>query len=504
MDVRLSEVLAALSHALDITEGQPRGHAERTCLISMRVARQIGLDDTTSATPLPRRAAQGRGLLVQRRQGRRTSTGPTTPTPSATARSPTTSGPPSRSAPLPLHRARPRADRQGQAPQAAGRARLHRLARADRAALRARREVARHIGLSTVAEAAIRELDEHWDGRGYPYSLEGEQISLCGRILCLAQTAEVYWQDGGGAAARGRGRPGAPRHLVRPGARRRARRLRGRPRLLGHARRAARRGAGARRPPAARRRRRPGPHRPRLRRDRRRQDALHRPPLRGRRGDRRRARRRARLRRAPAAPPHARRPAARHRQARRLQPDPRQARQARRRRVGRDAPPPAVDAGDPGADPGLRRPRRRRGQPPREARRHRLRARPGRARPDAGGADPRRRRHRRGADRRPPLPRAAADRPRCWTSCRATSPTRSTPTSSRTCRRSWRRAPPRTHQTPASPSPPDLPRSRDARTAEARRSSGQCRCGCPTSSRPCRTPSTSPAASRGATRNAPA
>src|SRR3954463_7984967 len=47
MDVRLSEVLAALSHALDITEGQPRGHAERTCLIAMRIARQIVLDGPT-------------------------------------------------------------------------------------------------------------------------------------------------------------------------------------------------------------------------------------------------------------------------------------------------------------------------------------------------------------------------------------------------------------------------------------------------------------------------
>ena len=30
VDLRLSEVLAGLSHALDITEGQTRGHAERS------------------------------------------------------------------------------------------------------------------------------------------------------------------------------------------------------------------------------------------------------------------------------------------------------------------------------------------------------------------------------------------------------------------------------------------------------------------------------------------
>src|SRR5690349_5631787 len=41
--VRLSEVVAALSYALDITEGQPEGHAARTCLIGMRLADELRL-----------------------------------------------------------------------------------------------------------------------------------------------------------------------------------------------------------------------------------------------------------------------------------------------------------------------------------------------------------------------------------------------------------------------------------------------------------------------------
>jgi len=36
--VRRAEVVAALSHALDLTEGQPAGHASRTCLIGLSVA----------------------------------------------------------------------------------------------------------------------------------------------------------------------------------------------------------------------------------------------------------------------------------------------------------------------------------------------------------------------------------------------------------------------------------------------------------------------------------
>ena len=47
MDIRLSEIVAALSHALDVTEGQPMGHAERSCLIGLRLsdATDLGLGD---------------------------------------------------------------------------------------------------------------------------------------------------------------------------------------------------------------------------------------------------------------------------------------------------------------------------------------------------------------------------------------------------------------------------------------------------------------------------
>ena len=44
-DVALSEVLGGLSYALDITEGEPPGHAVRTTAIGMRLAEQIGLGE---------------------------------------------------------------------------------------------------------------------------------------------------------------------------------------------------------------------------------------------------------------------------------------------------------------------------------------------------------------------------------------------------------------------------------------------------------------------------
>jgi HD-GYP domain-containing protein (c-di-GMP phosphodiesterase class II) len=41
--IRVSEIISALSYALDLTEGQPMGHSVRACIIGMRLAEQIGL-----------------------------------------------------------------------------------------------------------------------------------------------------------------------------------------------------------------------------------------------------------------------------------------------------------------------------------------------------------------------------------------------------------------------------------------------------------------------------
>ncbi len=43
--MKLSELMGALSYALDITEGQPPGHCVRCCWIGMHVGRVIGLDE---------------------------------------------------------------------------------------------------------------------------------------------------------------------------------------------------------------------------------------------------------------------------------------------------------------------------------------------------------------------------------------------------------------------------------------------------------------------------
>src|SRR4051794_28573061 len=200
MEARLSEILAALSHALDITEGQPRGHAERTCLIAMRVAEQLEVDDATCSSLFhaallkdagcSSNAAKVAALYGADDAGVKRDRKVT-----------------DHLQPVQSIRHLVRATAPGRSPVA--KAKHFKLLVAHGATgsralteLRCERgaEVARSVGLSAAAEQAIRDLDEHWDGRGYPHALAGEDISLCGRILCLAQTAEVYWQDGGGAA----------------------------------------------------------------------------------------------------------------------------------------------------------------------------------------------------------------------------------------------------------------------------------------------------------------
>jgi HD-GYP domain-containing protein (c-di-GMP phosphodiesterase class II) len=64
-------------------------------------------------------------------------------------------------------------------------------------------EIAAMLGFERETAEAIRALDEHWDGGGQPRGLRGEEIPLLGRILCLAQTLEIFHAAGGVDAAHG-------------------------------------------------------------------------------------------------------------------------------------------------------------------------------------------------------------------------------------------------------------------------------------------------------------
>ena len=63
--IRLAELLGALCHALDMTEGQPEGHCIRCCWIGVKIGQEIGLDERRTLGTLLHAAAQGSRLQQQ-------------------------------------------------------------------------------------------------------------------------------------------------------------------------------------------------------------------------------------------------------------------------------------------------------------------------------------------------------------------------------------------------------------------------------------------------------
>jgi HD-GYP domain-containing protein (c-di-GMP phosphodiesterase class II) len=198
---RISEILSALSCALDITEGQPPGHAVRTCLIGMRLADRVGV-------PLEDRGSLFYALLLK-----------DLGCSSNAARLCSLFGAddralkrehmlidwsrPTRSLSYALRNAVPDSSPMGRALRVAsmlvhekGSGREMVQTRCDRGA-----DIAGMLGFTRATREAIRTLDEHWDGSGMPEGLSGASIPLLGRIVGLAQTVEVFTSTFGVDAA---------------------------------------------------------------------------------------------------------------------------------------------------------------------------------------------------------------------------------------------------------------------------------------------------------------
>lgn len=61
--------------------------------------------------------------------------------------------------------------------------------------------IVRQIGLGEGVATAVRHLDEHWDGGSYPSRLRGAEIPILSRLMCLAQTLDVFCTSQGPDAA---------------------------------------------------------------------------------------------------------------------------------------------------------------------------------------------------------------------------------------------------------------------------------------------------------------
>jgi putative nucleotidyltransferase with HDIG domain len=199
-DPDMGQVLIALSRALDITEGQPPGHAMRAALIGKRIATGLGLDDAERADLFYTVLLKDLGC-------------------SSNA---------ARICALYLtddlafkHDFKLIGD---SLPQALRFVLNHTglqsgLAARFRAILNIVRNggeivseliesrcqrgasIARRIGFSEEVATGIRDLDEHWDGSGRPSGLCGEAISLFGRIALISQVTDVFRTSAGPEAA---------------------------------------------------------------------------------------------------------------------------------------------------------------------------------------------------------------------------------------------------------------------------------------------------------------
>lgn len=198
--VDLAELVGALSHALDITEGQPPGHGVRCCWIGMHMGAALGFDEALLGDLYYALLLKDIGCssnaaricqlyladdLSFKRDHKR------------------------------LDDALPQILRfvlshTGMKSGLAERFRsilniaMHggEIVR-DLIETRCTRgaEIARQMRFSERVQSAILDLDEHWNGRGHPVGLEGEAISPLARIALLAQVVDVFFMTSGSEAA---------------------------------------------------------------------------------------------------------------------------------------------------------------------------------------------------------------------------------------------------------------------------------------------------------------
>ena len=208
--LQLSELIASLSHALDMTEGQPRGHCVRACWIGMHVGSEIGLGEAALRDLYYTLLLKDLGCssnaaricelymtddLSFKRDFK--TVGDSLPQMLRFVFNHT-----GLKAGL-SDRLRGIVNIMRNGPQIADELILTRCTRGA--------DIARQLRFGEAVAEGIGSLDEHWDGNGRPQRLQGEAIPVNARIALLSQVVDVFHtaEDAGAALREVRGRAGS-------------------------------------------------------------------------------------------------------------------------------------------------------------------------------------------------------------------------------------------------------------------------------------------------------
>ena len=196
--VKVAEMVAALSYALDLTEGQPMGHSARVCILGMRLAAEIGMAVADRAELYYALLIKDAGCSSNASRLFHIVAGDENWAKRDVKTTDWTR--------VGFESMQYAVNHVG-----VGRPFLERVATLARAAVKRKTDstelvkircerganIARRMGFNERVSAGIHSLDEQWDGAGYPEHLEGEAIPLYSRIALLCQTLEVFWREAG-------------------------------------------------------------------------------------------------------------------------------------------------------------------------------------------------------------------------------------------------------------------------------------------------------------------
>jgi HD-GYP domain-containing protein (c-di-GMP phosphodiesterase class II) len=202
VSIRTSELISALSYALDLTEGRAMGHSVRSCMIGMRLARHI-------AIPLEQLADLYYALLLKDAGCSSNSSRlfHILNADEIRAKRDVKTTDWTRVGWESLHYAITHVATGAPLPQ-----RVWRLLQVAATQQQDSRElvkircergsyIAKKLGFSDDVAAGIHSLDEHWNGGGYPNHLLKDEIPLFSRIANLSQTLDVFLTAHGPEAA---------------------------------------------------------------------------------------------------------------------------------------------------------------------------------------------------------------------------------------------------------------------------------------------------------------